>query len=64
MGAYVKRVYNVLRRGSQVSLDYRTYTPRGRELIESDNPHLHQELIDAMIPEVKANFGVEMKTVE
>jgi len=56
VGPYVDKVYNVLRSGNHVYLDHRVYKDKGKKLLESDDPQLHPELVEALIPEVSEEF--------
>lgn len=45
VGPYVNRTVNVIRSGDNIYIDDKTYMEKGRTILESDNPHIHPEIV-------------------
>lgn len=59
MGHHVERVITIIRDGQSVFTDSRQINDAGWELLESDNPKRHPELIDAMLPQARRQLGIQ-----
>ncbi|ELC5339690.1 hypothetical protein RJL32_003409 [Salmonella enterica] len=61
MGHHVERVITIIRDGLSVFTDSRQISDAGWELLESDNPKRHPELIDAMLTQARKQLHVEKR---
>jgi uncharacterized protein YPO0396 len=59
IGPYADTVYNILRTGQNVFIDRKHYTVKGSELLESDNPQVHEDLVEPYLNELKEEEFVE-----
>ncbi|HCC5835528.1 SbcC/MukB-like Walker B domain-containing protein [Citrobacter farmeri] len=59
MGHHVERVVTIIRDGLSVFTDSRQINDAGWELLESDNPKRHPELIEAMLPQARKQLGLQ-----
>lgn len=59
VGPYVDKSLSIIRPGDSIYLDYKRYHPKGRESLESDNPHINESIVSNFIDEVKEEMNVE-----
>ncbi len=64
VGPYVDKSLSIIRPGDSIYLDYKTYHSKGRETLESDNPHINKDIVDDYIEQVKEEMRVEYATEE
>ncbi|RUO80943.1 hypothetical protein CWI84_02185 [Idiomarina tyrosinivorans] len=58
-GRFADKIYNVLRDGNRIYLDSKSYTSEGKDLLDSDNPYLHSEIMNDYIAQVREDIGIE-----
>jgi uncharacterized protein YPO0396 len=59
VGPYVDKSLSIIRPGDSIYIDYKTYHPKGRKALESDNPHINKSIIASFINEVKEEMNIE-----
>lgn len=61
MGHHVERVVTIIRDGLSVFTDNRQISDEGWDLLESDNPKRHSELIENLLPKAKSHLDLTQK---
>ncbi|WP_422132802.1 SbcC/MukB-like Walker B domain-containing protein [Endozoicomonas sp. ALD040] len=59
ISTHVDKTVSVIRSGSNLYLDQYIPTDAGRELLESDNPHVNPEITEPFYEQAKKEFGFE-----
>lgn len=64
MGHHVERVVTIIRDGLSVFTDSRQINDAGWDLLESDNPKRHPELIEALVPQARQQLNISEQVMQ
>jgi hypothetical protein len=59
VGPFVDKAYSIIRSGDAIMLDHKRYKPAAKELMQSDDPFVHDAVTKGKVEEVKKEFGLE-----